>query len=185
MRSDLLTAPANDDQPPLPLPPPERIQALLFDAARLGRTDVIPALVQAGADVAARDPAGYTPLILSCYHGHEAATALLLELGAPVDQRDGTRANTALMGAVFKGFSEIAKRLLAAGAEPDAVNGAGQTALMFAALFSHATIVDRLIACGADPHRCDVGGNSPVSVAAAQGNDLMVARLTLRERVLA
>ena len=68
MPSDLLTAPANDDQPLLALPPPERIQALLFDAARLGRTDIIPALVQAGANVTARDPAGYTPLILSCYH---------------------------------------------------------------------------------------------------------------------
>jgi ankyrin repeat protein len=184
MPSDLLTAPANDDQPPLPLPPPERIQALLFDAARLGRTDVIPALVQAGADVAARDPAGYTPLILSCYHGQEAATVLLLELGAPVDQRDGTRGNTALMGAAFKGLSAIAEHLLVAGAEPDAVNGAGQTALMFAALFSRASIVDRLIACGADPHRIDAAGNSAVSVAAAQGNDLMAARLTLRERAL-
>jgi ankyrin repeat protein len=183
MPSDLLTAPANDDQPPHPLPPPERIQALLFDAARLGRTDVIPALVQAGADVAALDPGGYTPLILSCYHGHEAATALLLELGAAIDQPDGVRGNTALMGAAFKGLPRIAECLLNAGAKPDAVNKAGQTALMFAALFSRGAIVDQLIASGADPHRPDAAGNSAVSVATAQCNELMVARLTARERV--
>ncbi|HEY1067614.1 MAG TPA: hypothetical protein VGE52_15935, partial [Pirellulales bacterium] len=42
---------ANEDLAALPLPPPERLQQLLFDAARLGRDDVIPALVLAGARI--------------------------------------------------------------------------------------------------------------------------------------
>jgi len=174
-------APANDDQAGPPLPPPERIQELLFDAARLGRADMIAPLIQAGADVAARNDSGYTPLILACYHGNAAAAALLLEHGAPVDQADGTRGNTALMGAAFKGLTDIAEQLLTAGAEPAAVNNEGQTALMFAALFARSAIADRLIARGADPHLLDAAGNSAVSVAAAQANDLMVARLTARQ----
>lgn len=174
--------PSNDDEAPPPLPPPERIQELLFDAARLGRTDMVPALIQAGADIAARDESGYSALILACYHGHEDTAAMLLELGAPVDQPDAARGNTALMGAAFKGLGGIAERLLEAGAEPDVVNHAGQTALMFAALFGRAALVDELITRGADPHLIDAAGNSAVSVARSQANDVMVARLTARQR---
>ncbi|MGA1810255.1 MULTISPECIES: ankyrin repeat domain-containing protein [Sphingobium] len=79
MPSEAIGGPANDDQAPPSLPSPERIQELLFDAARLGRDDVIAALLQAGADITALDPKGYTPLILASYHGREAATAALLE----------------------------------------------------------------------------------------------------------
>lgn len=178
----LLHLPSNDDEPLPPLPPPERIQELLFDAARLGRIDMIPALTQAGADIAARDESGYTALILACYHDHEDAAALLLALGAPVDQPDGTRGNTALMGAAFKGLHGISHCLLEAGAEPDVVNHAGQTALMFAALFGRAALVDQLIARGWNPHLIDAAGNSAVSVARSQANDLMVARLCSRQR---
>jgi ankyrin repeat protein len=167
-----------DDQSPPPLPSPERIQQLLFDAARLGREEVIPALLQAGADLAAVDAKGHTPLILASYHGHAASTALLLSHGAAVDQPDTVRGNSALMGVAFKGHSSIAEQLLEAGADPHATNKAGQTALMMAALFGHGEIVDRLIDRGSDPHLRDAGGNTAVSVARAQRNDEMVARLT-------
>lgn len=168
MRSELSEA---------PLPSPERIQELLFDAARLGRLDVLPALLQAGADIAALDAKGHSPLILASYHGHEAATKLLLDQGAPVDQADAARGNTALMGVAFKGYLGMIDILLGAGAEPDAINHAGQTALMMAALFGHEAIVDRLIERGCDPQRKDAAGNSAVSVALGQGNEAMVARL--------
>lgn len=184
MRNDGSSAPANDDQALRPLPTPKRLQNLLFDAARLGRIDVIPALIQAGADVGALNEEGYSPLILSCYHGQAEAAQLLLAHGAPVDQADGARGNTALMGAAFKGLGDIAQLLLAAGAEPDAANHAGQTALMFAALFARSGIVDELVARGADPDRRDAAGNSAVSVAQAQANDLMTARLTVRARMI-
>lgn len=174
-------AAVNDDHVVPPLPPLERIQELLFEAARRGRADMIPALIQAGANVAAIDKSGYTALILACYHGYEEAVEVLLKLGAAVDQADGARGNTALMGAAFKGLADIVETLLEAGAHPDAVNKAGQTALMFAALFGRSAIVDQLIARGADPHLVDATGNSAVSVARAQANDLMVARLTTRQ----
>lgn len=168
---------AADNAEPFPLPSPERIQALLFDAARLGRVDVIPALLQGGADIAARDAKGHTALILASYNGQEDATALLLRLGAPVDQPDEGRGNTALMGVAFKGYDAIADLLLGAGAYPHAVNRAGQTALMMASLFGHYKIVDTLLALGADPYAMDVAGNSAISVATDQGNDGMASHL--------
>ena len=164
------------------MPPAQRIQELLFDAARLGRTDVLPALVQAGGDISAIDVKGYTPLILASYNGSEAATALLLARGAAVDQADTGRGNTPLMGVAFKGYANIAQMLLEAGANPEQTNRAGQTALMMAAMFGHGEIVERLLARGADPARVDAAGNSALSVAIAQNNSAMAEQLTKQPR---
>jgi ankyrin repeat protein len=133
------------------LPSPERIQQLLFDAAKIGRDDMVPALLHVGADIEARDARGYTALILASYNGHETTTRLLLDEGADVDAPDGARGNTALHGVAFKGFVAIAKVLIEAGADVDRRNLAGQTALMMATLFGHAEIFEMLVAAGADP----------------------------------
>lgn len=167
--------------PPLnreaPLPSPERLQELLFDASRLGRSDVIPALVQAGADIEGQDDRGYTPLILASYNGQAEATRLLLDLGARPDGRTGASESSALMGVAFKGHLAIAKLLLEAGADPNYKNGAGQTPLMMAALFGQDAVVDTLLDAGAD-HECrDAAGNSAASLAEQQGNRALAARL--------
>lgn len=163
--------------PGRPVPTPERVQELLFDAARLGRTDVIPALLHAGADLAAIDPKGYTALILASYNGHAEATELLLQRGADIEQADAARGNTALMGVAFKGYVEIVDMLLKAGADAHASNKSGQTALMMAALFGHTAITQRILALGGDPHRQDGAGNSAISVARSQGNEAMIETL--------
>jgi ankyrin repeat protein len=153
------------------------LQELLFDAARLGRADMILPLCQAGADLETHDARGYTALILASYNGSLETTQALLEAGAQVDTSDRVRGNTALMGVAFKGFSEIASCLLKAGAEVDRRNLAGQTAMMMAALFGHGTIVEALIAAGANPGLVDAAGNSARSVAAAQSNEAMMMLL--------
>lgn len=168
---------ANDDEAAKPLPPTERIQELLFDAARLGRIDVLPALLIAGADIEVYDAKGYTALILASYNGQADATELLLKHGARPDAPDRVRGNTALMGVAFKGYGGIAERLLNAGADPHLTNEAGQTALMMAAMFGHSGIVDLLLEAGADPLAIDAAGNSAWSVARGQGNTIMVQRL--------
>jgi ankyrin repeat protein len=160
-----------------PLPPVERLVELMMDAARSGRDDVIPALLQAGVDVNARDANGYTPLILASYSGREAATALLLGEGATVDLADGDRGNTALMGVTFKGHDAIAEMLIAAGADVNLRNKSGQTALMMAALFARSAFIDMLLAAGADLSATDNAGNSAASVAAGQGNTTLAEQL--------
>lgn len=152
------------------LPSPERLQELLFEAARLGRADMIAPLYHAGVDLEATDPRGYTALILASYNGSLETTQALLAVGAHVDTPDGQRGNTALMGVAFKGRRDIVRYLLEAGAAVDAGNRAGQTALMTAALFSQSGIVEDLLGAGANPRRVDAAGNSARSLAAAQGN---------------
>lgn len=156
------------------LPPMDRLVDLMMDAARGGRDDVIPALLQAGVDINARDAAGYTALILASYNGRLETTELLLSKGAAVACADTARGNTALMGVAFKGYAEIAALLLDKGADPDQRNASGQTALMLAALFGHGSIIDMLLSAGADPHAVDAAGNTAASVAASQGNQPVV-----------
>lgn len=160
---------------PRPLPTRERLQQLLHEAARLGRDDVIPALLQAGADIAARDAKGYTPLILASYNGQAAATSVLLDHGADAAAGDDARGNTPLMGVAFKGYAAIARLLLDTGIDVNQRNLAGQTALMNAVMFGHAEIAEMLLAAGAATDVVDAAGNSPTSIAAGQGNATMAA----------
>lgn len=160
-----------------PLPPMERLVELLFDAARTGRDDVIPALLRAGVDVEVLNDRGHSPLIVASYNGQADTTALLLREGARPDGPDGFDGNTALMGVAFKGYVEIARLLLDAGAVPDRTNAVGQTALMTAALFGRTEIIDLLLARGADPAVRDGAGNTAATLARAQGNGALADRL--------
>lgn len=163
-----------DERPPLPSP--ERLRELMFDAARMGRDDVIPALLHAGVDVEARNGQGHTPLVLASYNGNASTTALLLDAGAAVDGDADQHGNTALMGVAFKGYLPIAELLVARGADVNRRNTAGQTALMTAALFNQTAIIDLLLANGADASLVDAAGNSVRSLALAQGNEALARR---------
>jgi ankyrin repeat protein len=160
------------------LPPMERLVELWFDAARMGRDDVIPALLAAGVDIEVTDAKGYTALVLASYNGQQSTTALLLEHGAAVDGAHDAQGNTALMGVCFKGYLPIARLLIDAGAAVNRRNGVGQTALMMAALFDQGEIIDLLLANSADAEVTDAAGNTVKTLAIAQGNTELTARFT-------
>ncbi len=156
----------------------ERLVELWFDAARMGRDDVVPALLAAGVDIEVTDAKGYTALVLASYNGQQSTTALLLEHGAAVDGAHDAQGNTALMGVCFKGYLPIARLLIDAGAEVNRRNSVGQTALMMAALFDQGAIIDLLLANGADAGLTDAAGNTVRTLAIAQGNTELAARFT-------
>lgn len=162
---------------PASLPSPERRQELLFEAARLGRTDIIEPLIKLGADVNAHDKRGFTPLILAAYAGQMETAEALIAAGADACKPDANQGNTAQMGVAFKGEDAIAARLLKAGCDINARNKAGQTALMMAALFNRSNQIEMLLAAGADPAIADASGRTAASVAQAQGNEAVADRL--------
>lgn len=162
------------------LPTPERRQELLFEAARLGRVDMIAPLLQSGADIDGLDARGFTPLILAAYNGQMAAVEALLAAGADACKPDAGQGNTAQMGVAFKGDDAIAARLLKEKCDVNARNKAGQTALMMAALFGRTAQMDMLLKAGADRTLADVTGRTAASVAAAQGNTAAVEVLSHR-----
>lgn len=162
---------------------PERLQQLLFDAARLGRDDMVAALLQAGADIEAVDDRGHSALILASYHGHRTTTDLLLDLGAAPDGKDAIPGNSALMGVAFKGYDHIAQALIKAGADPNRTNRAGQTALMMAAMFGRLSVIDLLLEAGADLRRRDLEGNDAAALARSQGQIELGVRLSAPQHI--
>lgn len=151
--------------------------ALMWAAARR-HPDVVSALLAAGADGRARTMArtvtvmldrgpgreaktamkhgaqvqqgGFTALHFAAQAGDAASAALLADAGAPLDEAaaDG---NTPLVLAAFSGQGEVARLLLARGANP-AASGAGYTALHAAALRGDVETTTALLGRGADPN---------------------------------
>jgi ankyrin repeat protein len=93
-----------------------------------------------------------------------------------VDARDAKGA-TALAGVAFKDELEIARQLIAAGADPDAPNGMGRTPLMFAVMFGRKAMVDLLLEAGADPTLNDGEGKSALDLAAGQSDPSIFEKL--------
>ena len=76
--------------------------ASLFDACKEGRTDVVQAWLNKGAEVDWANTWGETPLFIACQNDHREAARLLLEQGAEVDQAD-VEGRTPLFDACAKG----------------------------------------------------------------------------------
>jgi uncharacterized protein len=140
-----------------------------FDAARVGRVDILRALHDAHYPIDSRTSSGYTATILAAYNDRPEALDYLLGAGADPCRADRS-GNTALMGALYKGYLGIARRLLDAHCPIDQANNAGQTALAFAALFGRHDMMRELVARGADPNHVDVQGDTPLAVVVKQGN---------------
>jgi uncharacterized protein len=140
-----------------------------FDAARVGRVDILRALHDAGYPVDAVDSHGYTAVILASYDGQPAALDYLLSAGANACTGD-RHGNTALMGALFKNEPDIARRLIATHCPIDQTNGAGETALGFATLFNRFDLIPLLVARGANPDHVDRRGQSLLQLAQSHDN---------------
>lgn len=83
---------------------------LFFAAARTGNEEVINEFLKYGFPVNIKNHAGFTPLMMASYYGHQEIVTTLLVKGADRCARDN-KGNTALMGAIFKLEWSIAKQL--------------------------------------------------------------------------
>lgn len=117
-----------------------RAEPTLWSAARDNDLRELARLLDAGAELEARDARGYTALMLAAYSGHLDATQYLLARGADPNTSDHA-GNSALMGAAFKGEVAIARALLAAGADLAARNNSGLDAMGFARQFGRRDIL--------------------------------------------
>ena len=78
-----------------------------------------------------------------------------------------TSANTALMGVCFKGYTEVAKKLIDKGADLNVRNSMGSTALIYAVTFDNPEISKLLLQNGADASLKDGRGNTAQDYAKA------------------
>ena len=121
----------------------------LHAAAWHGDVDAIDALVEAGADVEARDAAGRTAAIVAAFASEDEALARLAAAGADLNALEHRDYDVVTIAAVAND-AELMSRALALGARPDNVTSpyAG-TALIAAAHLGHDDVVRRLAAAGA------------------------------------
>merc|ERR1719359_1245398 len=89
----------------------------LIDACDKGRTDIVQAWLDNGADVD-RAENDWTPLQSACFNGHVDVARLLLDKGAEVDLADED-GETPLFLACARGHADVARLLRDCGADVD------------------------------------------------------------------
>jgi hypothetical protein len=103
----------------------------LIEAAYQGRTGVVEALIERGANVDARAKDGRTALAWAVYEGRgdvSRVVELLVEGGADLEARDRNGA-TPLMLAAYSGTRRAVEALLSAGADVTARDNGGGTVM--------------------------------------------------------
>lgn len=111
----------------------EELIDIFFAAVKTNNQEVIHEFLENKFPVDVRNRAGYTPLMVAAYYGHQDTVTTLLEYGADLCVRD-SRGNTAMMGAIFKLEWSIVKQLRQVDVDCDSkANQTGQkTAAEFA-----------------------------------------------------
>ena len=104
----------------------------LHIAANADRADVVEILLAAGADVNAVADKGETPLMMASAHGGVVTVDELLAAGADLAMADSLNLSSALHYAISTGNDAVMLVLIAAGANVNQLNAAGEDAIMFA-----------------------------------------------------
>ncbi|XP_049832752.1 ankyrin-1-like, partial [Schistocerca gregaria] len=140
----------------------------LIYAAEEGAVEDLQALLEAGANVGARDEIGETALHWAAQWGHTDSVKCLLEAGAEVDARSDGQ-STPLHLAAERGHTAVVRLLLAASADPNARTPYGRTPLHSAAEQGHTAVVRLLLAFSANHSATDHEGWTPLHLAAYNG----------------
>lgn len=152
---------------------------VLHVAARQGHAEFAALLLNAGADVDARNEEGAMPLHLAAQYGHDDVARVLLAANATVEARR-IAGLTPLHVAAAHGRFAVVKRLLAAHADVNARDNGQWTALHHAASEGHENVVRLLLDQGGNPAAADDHGSAPLQYAVLGGHRSVVDLLTAK-----
>ncbi|MEP6637576.1 MAG: ankyrin repeat domain-containing protein, partial [Acidobacteriota bacterium] len=148
----------------------------LEHAVRNGNREMVQVLLDAGADVNARNNSRETVIMML---GEEATSDIVWDLinaGAKVNLADED-GDTALMEAAAFHNLSVLRTLLEAGAKVDHRNKEGKTALMIAAGNGHLANVRSLIRAGADMNARDKEGKTVLDCAIENNQERVIKLL--------
>jgi uncharacterized protein len=138
----------------------------LNNAATYGPAEMVTILLGAGAGLEQPGRDGLQPLHNAVLSGHKDIVALLIQKGAIVDAKDKLGRTPLVNFAARAGSDiEIAKMLLAAGADPNiesAIADDRPSALQYAAETGNVELAEMLIAAHADVNHRNAYGWSPL-----------------------
>jgi len=154
----------------------------IFEASTFGNLERVRELIDAGADVNARNTSGSTPLYLA---SDEDIVKLLIDAGADVNAMD-TSGTAPLHNASKMGNTNIVRLLIDAGADVNVKNNditymAHMTPLHIASIMSRIETVRLLIDAGADVNAMDLLGKKPIDY--ARTDDIRNLLLKLKSAV--
>lgn len=114
----------------------------LINAARNGNTDIVRALLKAGADVNARSKYGSTALICAALRGHVDTVSELLTSSSniSIDSREDQYGFTALHWSVVNKKLDVAKLLVKAGCGLNVKDSTGRCPIYYAIVSSYCQI---------------------------------------------
>ncbi len=147
----------------------------LMHAAAFGSPQGMEILVEAGADVNAKDGFGATGLIWAA--GDAAKARMLVEHGADVNARTTNGRTPLLVAAAHDGNAATVRLLLDKGADIHAADEMGATALLLASYADALDSVKLLLARGADANETDKAGYTPLLYASGHGDAAMMRLL--------
>ena len=144
---------------------PARRNQMLALAARRGWAEGVQILLDAGADIQARDRRGRT-VLMSALQSRNVETVLeLIEKGAEVNARDNVGGTALSRAAGPFGNAEVLKALLATKAEVNVADNNGMTPLLWAARYGDAERIELLLGAGAKLDARDKNGLSALGFA--------------------
>ena len=149
----------------------------LHVAASEGHSDVLPLLIEHGADINGLGRYGDTPLHRASENARLEVGRFLLNRGANVDVQNDFN-NTALVYTAILGHAEFARMLLERGAMIDARSGHDRTPLHWAAESGRTEVVRLLLERGADVHVRDEDDCTPSALASNRGHREIVELLS-------
>jgi ankyrin repeat protein len=123
---------------------PEEATEKLFKAARYGNVSDARELIDAGADIHAKDEWQMTPLHLAAENGHTSVARLLIEKGHADRNAPNREGDTPLHLAAYHGHIDLVQLLVSRGADPTLKNGREHTPAHLAVLQDYPAIVNWL-----------------------------------------
>ena len=149
-------------------------------AANYSNLEIVRLLLEAGANVNARDTNGNTALAIAVRNGHVGVIQLLLDHDADINAKNNN-GNTVLIEESSFGHLETIKLLLENGVDINAKNKKGETALIEAAKHGRVKIASYLLEKGARIDARDNFGNTALIKASANRHSAVVKLLSNRK----
>ena len=147
----------------------------LMVASFHGNEAVAKLLIESGANPAASDRGGYTPLHWAALKGYAQVVSMLVpRIDVNVQSRSGL---TALLQAAAAGHVEAAQVLIGAGAQVNLPTREGWTPLHKAVANGHTEMVRLLLKHNADIRAQHDDGSTPLSLASEKGKSPLILRL--------
>ncbi|RHZ43334.1 ankyrin repeat domain-containing protein [Aspergillus thermomutatus] len=134
------------------------------NSGRPVNSNIVKMLVEAGADLEAKNASDETPLTRAAINGSTSAVRLLLEKGANIESRDQSGFSPLLLAA-WKGHTPVVCLLLEHCAGIGFANPDGDTALMLAARNGHHETILSLLARSTEINRVNHAHRTPLACA--------------------